>query len=259
MMDLHLFNESVFRRYKSNSQRIRRLSEDWFGEQMYCPVCKSDSLESFRDNKPVIDFYCPRCMEKFQLKSQSRPLGNRILDGAYSTMIESIIKETQPHFFLMHYNKNQWMVKDLEIIPNFFFTESVIEKRKPLASTARRAGWVGCNILLAGIPDDGRIRAISNKSIEDPEDVRSRWRKVSFLKEKKPNQRSWITDVMWCVKDFNKKEFTLDEVYEYEGHLSKLHPKNFNIKPKIRQQLQFLRDKNYLKFLGNGRYRLIKK
>ncbi|HDT15115.1 MAG TPA: hypothetical protein ENN55_02790 [Firmicutes bacterium] len=33
-----------------------------------------------------------------------------------------------------------------------------------------------------------------------------------------------------------------------------IHPENRNIKPKIRQQLQFLRDKGYLYFEGKGRY-----
>ncbi len=33
-----------------------------------------------------------------------------------------------------------------------------------------------------------------------------------------------------------------------------MHSENKNIKPKIRQQLQFLRDKGYLEFLGNGVY-----
>jgi type II restriction enzyme len=34
------------------------------------------------------------------------------------------------------------------------------------------------------------------------------------------------------------------------------HPANNNIKAKIRQQLQFLRDKDLLEFIGDGRYKL---
>ncbi len=258
-MDLHLFNESIFRRYKSNSQRIRRLSEDWFEEQMYCPACKCDNLESFQNNTPVADFYCPKCMSQFQLKSQSNPFGNRILDGAYSKMIESIHKGDQPHFFLLHYTLNDWSVLNLEVIPNYFFSESIIEKRKPLAPTARRAGWVGCNLLLSRIPEDGRIQTITDSIIHESKEVRTNWLKVSFLKNQKSPSRGWITDIMWCIKDLDKKEFTLDEIYSYKNHLAKLHPLNKNIKPKIRQQLQFLRDKKYLKFLGSGEYQLKKR
>jgi len=45
----------------------------------------------------------------------------------------------------------------LIFIPDFSFTLSAVERRKPLPSTARRAGWVGCNILLDRIPIDARI------------------------------------------------------------------------------------------------------
>jgi len=50
-------------------------------------------------------------------------------------------------------------------------------------------------------------------------------------------------------------EFSLSEVYAFESVLSQMHPQNHNVKAKIRQQLQFLRDKNIIEFLGNGMYR----
>lgn len=43
--------------------------------------------------------------------------------------------------------------------------------------------------------------------------------------------------------------------YAFESWLALRHPKNHNIKPKIRQQLQFLRDKGFVEFLGDGRYK----
>ena len=79
-----------------------------------------------------------------------------------------------------------------------------------------------------------------------------------FLKDEKSTHRGWITDIIWCIKDLGKKEFSLDEVYAYEPYLGELHPLNRNIKPKIRQQLQFLRDKRYLQFIGDGKYQLIR-
>ena len=53
------------------------------------------------------------------------------------------------------------------------------------------------------------------------------------------------------------EEFQLSDVYSFEEVLSIKHPKNNNIQAKIRQQLQFLRDKGYIEFLGHGRYRKI--
>ena len=42
------------------------------------------------------------------------------------------------------------------MVPKHFFVPDIIEKRKPLAETARRAGWIGCNIVLKNIPNEGR-------------------------------------------------------------------------------------------------------
>jgi len=49
---------------------------------------------------------------------------------------------------------------------------------------------------------------------------------------------------------------TDQDVYAFEKDLAVTHPENKNVKPKIRQQLQFLRDKGYLTFLGEGLYKL---
>jgi len=38
--------------------------------------------------------------------------------------------------------------------------------------------------------------------------------------------------------------------------IAEFSSENKNIKPKIRQQLQFLRDKNYIEFIEAGKYRL---
>ena len=46
----------------------------------------------------------------------------------------------------------------------------------------------------------------------------------------------------------------MNDVYFFENQLSIIHPNNHNIKAKIRQQLQILRDKGFIEFLGNGKY-----
>ena len=38
--------------------------------------------------------------------------------------------------------------------------------------------------------------------------------------------------------------------------MARLHPQNRFVRPKIRQQLQILRDLGLLEFLGRGRYRV---
>ncbi len=54
---------------------------------------------------------------------------------------------------------------------------------------------------------------------------------------------------MKCIEKLNKKEFSLQEIYVFENSLKEKYPQNNFIKDKIRQQLQFLRNKNYLQFL----------
>ena len=49
---------------------------------------------------------------------------------------------------------------------------------------------------------------------------------------------------------------SLDDVYGFETYLKAKHPLNNNVKAKIRQQLQFLRDKNVIEFIGRGQYRM---
>ena len=68
--------------------------------------------------------------------------------------------------------------------------------------------------------------------------------------------KGWILDIMNCIDSLNKPKFTLQEMYNFKNTLSIKYPGNKHIKDKIRQQLQFLRDKGYLEFLGRGKYKL---
>ena len=46
-------------------------------------------------------------------------------------------------------------------------------------------------------------------------------------------------------------------MYSFIDELEKKHPDNHNVAAKIRQQLQYLRDKGFIEFLGSGKYRKI--
>jgi type II restriction enzyme len=142
------------------------------------------------------------------------------------------------------------------IVPKHFFVQEIIEKRKPLAATARRAGWVGCNILLNQIPESGKIFFVRNGVPEPKKAVLAKWQQTLFLREESIGARGWLIEVMKSVESLGKKEFELDEVYRFEAQLGALYPNNRHVKQKIRQQLQFLRDRGYLDFVSPGRYRL---
>ncbi len=251
------FDPKLAQKYKSPSQKVRVLTEDWVGSQVFCPAC-GDNIKKYGHNRPVADFYCPDCKEEFELKSKKDNIGKKIVNGAYRTMIERLQAINNPNFFLLNYTLRQFEIVNFFIIPKHFFVPGIIEKRKPLSAGARRAGWVGCNILLQNIPLSGRIFYIKNKKVENKKHVLGNWKKTLFLREsKRAESKGWILDIMNCIDSLNKKEFTLSEMYNFENVLVCKYPSNKHIKDKIRQQLQFLRDKGYLEFLGRGKYRLV--
>ena len=255
-MDLHLPTEGL-KEYKSSSQRARISIESWGNRELYCPCCDSDQLAQLPGNTPAIDYRCPQCDAGFQLKCSTKPFGRRLLDGAYSKMRYAILHDDTPHLFLMSYGLDSMLVQNLLCIPDFVLTESALEKRKPLAPSARRAGWVGCNILLDRIPVDARISIVKENRAAPPEEVRRAYQRLKPLASLKLEKRGWTLDVLNAVRSLEKTEFELAEVYALDARLQKLHPGNSHIRPKIRQQLQVLRDLGLLTFLGDGSYHLL--
>ena len=243
-------------RYSSRSQLARVATEAWGAANLYCPSCDSPRLISSAANTPAIDYSCPQCRALFQLKAQSRVFAARIVDAAYSAMLETIRRDRVPNLVALHYAADRWEVLNLFLVPQFAFSASVLEKRQPLSSTARRAGWVGCNILLNRIPVDAQIALVRDGVITKPSDVRRQYRRLRPLAELSVENRGWTLDILNAVRSLGKEQFTLAEVYASEPQLARLHPKNQRIRPKIRQQLQVLRDKGFVDFLGGGSYRM---
>ncbi len=240
--------------YKSLRQIARVATEGWGEQNLYCPNCDSPQLHRSAANFPVIDFQCPRCAAGFQLKSQGSAFSGRIVDAAYSSMLKAIEEDRTPNLLALHYKPDAWEVRSLLLIPRFAFSASLLEKRKPLAAHARRAGWIGCNILLAKIPPDARIPMISDGIPADTADVRRQYARLRPLVELKPEQRGWTLDVLNVVRSLGKHEFSLRDVYAAEDPLARLHPANRHVRDKIRQQLQILRDLGLVNFAGGGNY-----
>jgi type II restriction enzyme len=243
-------------KYHSSSQKIRVITESWVGNEIYCPAC-GFGINHYESNKPVADFFCSKCKEEYELKSKKDSVGIKIVDGAYRTMIERLQSDSNPNLFLLNYCLKNYEVMNFLVIPKHFFTPDIIEKRKPLSSSARRAGWIGCNISLQNIPQTGKIFYVKEGNVVPKREILYKWNKTLFLREEKgPLEKGWTLDVMNCVDKIGKKRFGLDEVYAYEGILRQKHPNNRHIKDKIRQQLQYLRDKRYLEFINRGVYRI---
>ena len=242
--------------YKNPSQRARIITEAWAGTNLYCASCDSPRIEPVPHNTPVIDFLCHRCRASYQLKSQSRPLAGKITDASYEKMCEAIREDRTPNLLAMYYDPVAWRVRRLILVPRFAFSEAAIEKRKPLRAGARRAGWIGCNILLGNIPADVKLSVIEDGKPADPENVRRGYARVKPLAAIQPQQRGWTLDVLAAVRSLGKQSFTLAEAYSLEREIAKLHPANRHVRDKIRQQLQLLRDAGLLDFVSRGTYRL---
>ena len=251
------FQTSLATPYTNNSQKIRAMSEPWTEKNIFCPNCGSKLTEQ-ENNKKVSDFLCENCLENFEQKASKKKFKWKVISSEYYTFIKRLEEENKPHFFFLHYIDLKYNVEDFFVIPKYFFISEIIEKRKPLSSTARRAGWTGSNILFSKIPNSWKIYYIENWKEISKEKILEKWQKTAFLKNiKKDTLKGWILDIMNCIESLDKTEFNLKEIYVFEKDLERLHPENKNIKAKIRQQLQFLRDKWYLEFLDRGKYKIL--
>jgi len=107
-----------------------------------------------------------------------------------------------------------------------------------------------------GIPTEARILVVTESRISPAAEVREKFKRVKPLKDIAITQRGWTLDVLNIVRRLGKLEFTNDEVYAHDRELEQLHPENRNVRPKIRQQLQILRDTGLLIHVESGRWRL---
>lgn len=235
------------------------MTEPWAERNLFCPACPSDHLRSLANNTAVLDLRCERCDAKYQLKSKGAPFGRKAANSAYERKMDAIRSGRAPHYAFLHYDKSDWTVRNLFVIPGHFFTATVVERRKPLGPRARRAGWVGSNILLHALPPEARVVLVRDGQELPPSDVRRLWAGFAFLR--KGARGGWAPDVLTCVREIQKAgvlEFQLADFYDrFEDDLAKRHPDNKHVRDKIRQQLQLLRDGGVLKFVSPGRYRVV--
>jgi type II restriction enzyme len=193
--------------YSSSSQKIRVMTEDWVNHSAFCPNC-GNVLSQFINNSPVADFYCKNCSEEYELKSKHGDVGKKIVDGAYSTMIERLISANNPNFFFLSYNKISFEIRHFLAIPKYFFVPDIIERRAALSATARRAGWIGCNIVMSSIPDLGKIFYVQNGIPKSKNEVLDRWNKTQFVKSTSNIEaKGWLLDVLVCVEKKRRVNF----------------------------------------------------
>ena len=242
--------------YTSKSQLARVMSESWMATNGYCLACESERILPTAANTQVRDFECQACGHPYELKSALKPFGTKIVDGAYASMMRRIESGSVPSFLLLRYTQSS-AITDLVAIHRSLITREVIQERKPLSLSAKRAGWIGCNILLSGIPPEGRIPLIQNGIPISKKSSRAIFAATERLGNQPIRSRGWSRALLNCLHRLPASRFTLEQAYRFERELSSLYPENKNVRPKIRQQLQVLRDAGLLVFEGLGHYRLV--
>jgi len=218
------FQTSLSNSYTNNSQKIRIMSENWTLENWFCPNCGS-KLSEQENNKKVSDFLCENCLENFEQKASKKKFKWKTIAGEYNTYVERLKEKNKPNFFFLYYLDWIFSVNDFFVVPKYFFVPEIIEKRSKWLKN--RPNYYMCNILFDKIPNSWKIYYIEDWKEISKEKVLEKWQKTAFLKDIK------------------------------KDNLKILHPENKNIKAKIRQQLQFLRDKWYLEFLDIGKYKVL--
>jgi type II restriction enzyme len=171
-------------------------------------------------------------------------------------MLASVLDGTAPTLMMLE-RDSLWAIQSLTAIHHSFLTPNVIVERKPLSTTARRAGWVGCNIRLDLIVAEAQVEVIGNRGSLAPNSVREAFRRFEPLSKIGPRSRGWTTLTLKVLRGMGRKSFSLDDLYDKEPIFTAAYPDNRNIRPKIRQQLQVLRDLRFVEFLGNGNYSLL--
>ena len=204
----------------------------------------------------VSDFHCEDCNEKFQLKSSRHGFSKYVLDGEYKTQIESIARGDYPSLLLLSYQDPR--VDHVTAIHKSCIIPEYIVPRRPLSATARRAFWQGCLIAIFEMPTLAKIDLVVESRPTSSDLVMKKWNSAQTLLKTDVPKRGWLADVLKCVEQ-QFSTFTLHDLYgSSEEELQRKHPENRNVKPKIRQQLQYLRYLGFVEFVKPGLYRYTK-
>ena len=238
--------------YTNRTQQVRMISEDWITRHGYCLRCDSDKLTPTPANTRTRDFFCEACRHGYELKSKRGVFTNKVLDGAYSAMMRTIRDGNTPTFLLLEYSAT-WSIQGLRAIHHSLITEASIEPRKPLAASARRAGWIGCNIVLPAIAIQGQIPIVNDGMMCAKQAPREAFARLERLSSLTPKNRSWAATILNLLQRLPHRQFSLVDMYRFEAELQLLFPKNGNIKPKIRQQLQIFKGRRAYKVLRRGK------
>lgn len=106
-----------------------------------------------------------------------------------------------------------------------------------------------------------KINEFFSEAIHKKNMITSHFESDKKIESKKKTNEEQGNDVNWTEEikrivlyELSSDQFNLKDMYDYETKLKEKFPQNDHVKEKIRQQLQVLRDRGVIVFLGGGNY-----
>lgn len=149
------------------------------------------------------------------------------INASFELSVKSPEAESALDIFIRMKTAESRIVPDLEYIQNYELT------RRQLTRNLRQP----------------RVRKTLRKIITD---LKQSEKRLSRPRVTKNDLIGWKKDVFELLP---MREFSTSEIYELEAELQERHPENQNVRPKIRQILQQLRDLGLLEHLRTGRWK----
>jgi hypothetical protein len=136
--------------YASRSQIARVAVEAWAATNVACWRCNSPLL-LVPANTRLLDATCRTSSHEVQIKAVSGLAADTLLAAAHGPMKERLSGGHLPDYLIVSYDLLRAVVVLAEYLDGTAINQERLRAREPLSSTARRAGWVGSTIDIAGL------------------------------------------------------------------------------------------------------------
>ncbi len=198
-----------------------------------------NALKIFNENK-IIQKNVQNLHAKFFIFDSNAVItsGNLTTGGLknnyeYGVLIENKIVDTIITDYLNVFNNHEYP----------FITDEILNKADDIISSVPKEKQAKFEIT-----DEDLFEEIINDEIIDE-------KYDGGVESVLSNLTSWKKDIFKCLLEIKDDLFSLEQVYSFSGKLQELHPQNLNIEPKIRQQLQYLRNLGLVEFMKPGIYK----
>ncbi|EQD62316.1 Dam-replacing family protein, partial [mine drainage metagenome] len=206
----------------------------WVQTNLYCPQCGRRRLEPTRDGTPFQDFVCAGCREPYELKSSKELHRRRVAGGSFERYRAALQQGAAPNLLLLTYDPGAARVRDLVAINRLLISPLAVRPRaRPLPRPSATPYYL-CDLDLARVPESAKVPFLRATHERPKRFVLDSWQRFRFLREAEaPDEPDWIRDILALIAGIPNREFTLDDLYEHDPLLARLHPRNHNVRAKI--------------------------